>query len=77
MRTGWQDFLKTVTLVLGRHRYGFPDRATVLLFPLVLGTLLPVAVRGDWQDHEIRQGDGRGDWMARPAQRQAAAVFQP
>ena len=65
MRTGWRDLMKSMTLVLGRHRYGFHCRATVFLFLLVLGCLLfQVPVRGDWQDHEIRQGDGQGiGWL--------------
>jgi len=25
---------------------------------------------GDWKNHQIRQGDGKGGWVARPAQRQ-------
>ena len=28
------------------------------------------AKTGGWQEHKIRQGDAKGEWMTRPAQRQ-------
>lgn len=28
------------------------------------------AARGEWQEHHIRQGDGKGGWISRPAMRQ-------
>jgi len=37
---------------------------------LVMNLGLPSFARGDWQAHTIRQGDGKGGWIVRPAQRQ-------
>jgi len=43
---------------------------------LILGCSLPVSTLGQnadragWQDHRIRQGDGKGGWVSRPAWRQ-------
>ncbi|MSR58126.1 MAG: exo-alpha-sialidase [Planctomycetaceae bacterium] len=31
---------------------------------------MPQAAPGEWQEHQIRQGDGQGGWVDRPAQRQ-------
>ncbi len=37
---------------------------------LVVGGIGREAARGEWQEHTIRQGDGKGGWIARPALRQ-------
>jgi hypothetical protein len=37
---------------------------------LAFGALAPNLARGEWQEHCIRQGDGHGGWVTRPALRQ-------
>src|SRR5438128_1072210 len=44
--------------------------AAVLGSFLAAGSLGPTMVRAGWQEHRIRQGDGRGGWITRPALRQ-------
>jgi len=47
-----------------------------LIFVVILGSSLAAGCLGqpiaqaDWQEHRIRQGDGRGGWITAPAQRQ-------
>ncbi len=45
-------------------------KAITLLFLLACHVLAPQFARGEWQAHQIRQGDGEGGWVARPALRQ-------
>jgi hypothetical protein len=44
--------------------------ALMLACWLATGALGQNAARSDWQEHLIRQGDGHGGWVTRPAQRQ-------
>jgi protein-lysine methyltransferase-like protein len=44
--------------------------AIAFSFLLMQFHITPQAARGEWQGHQIRQGDGQGGWVARPAQRQ-------
>ena len=37
---------------------------------ILVAVLAAEAVHGKWQEHSIRQGDGRGGWIRRPALRQ-------
>jgi hypothetical protein len=46
-------------------------RTLVVGFCLTAGILGPAFARGEWQEHRIRQGDGKGGWIARSAWRQA------
>src|SRR5439155_15325443 len=49
-----------------------------MFFPLAIafswllgqGSLFPATARAEWQEHRIRQGDGQGGWVTRPALRQ-------
>jgi len=36
----------------------------------IFSVLSSQAAHGDWQEHQIRQGDGHGGWLVRPALRQ-------
>jgi hypothetical protein len=46
-----------------------------LTFSLILASVLPASALGQnvdragWHEHRIRQGDGKGGWVTRPAQR--------
>jgi len=44
--------------------------AAVFGWLLAFSALVPNAARGEWQEHRIRQGDGQGGWVTRPALRQ-------
>src|SRR5207253_3526716 len=44
--------------------------AMLLGSSLAAGSLGPTIARAGWQEHRIRQGDGRGGWLTRPARRQ-------
>jgi len=37
---------------------------------LLHGVVIPPLTRGEWREHRIRQGDGKGGWITRPALRQ-------
>ena len=51
--------------------YGRPIRVLLKFGCLILVAVLPAeGVQGEWQEHPIRQGDGRGGWIMRPAWRQ-------
>jgi len=47
-------------------------RLSALVFAWLLGfsAWVPNPARGEWQEHRIRQGDGQGGWVTRPALRQ-------
>ena len=42
----------------------------ILGLPLAISAVGQSAARGEWQEHHVRQGDGKGGWMTRPALRQ-------
>lgn len=44
--------------------------AWILGCSLALVALGPGGGRGEWQEHRVRQGDGQGGWIIRPARRQ-------
>jgi hypothetical protein len=39
----------------------------ILGWSLAVGTLGQTIARAGWQEHRIRQGDGQGGWITRPA----------
>ena len=43
-------------------------RPITLLFLLASVILAPQFARGEWQAHQIRQGDGKGGWVTRAAE---------
>jgi len=44
--------------------------ALTLGWALVMGAVGPDTASAQWQEHRIRQGDGKGGWITRPAWRQ-------
>ena len=42
----------------------------VVLGLLTVHLMIHAVAHADWQGHQIRQGDGKGGWVTRPAQRQ-------
>jgi len=49
------------------------DRSAMVVFGwwVAVSVLGHRVAWGDWQEHRIRQGDGQGGWVTRPARRQA------